>query len=133
MTGPDRGGVPRRRGRNARRAAQIVANGSARIACATISACISSTSGMNREDSGGSMGCCISCPPPRGLYLLLEKRGDELLRPGPHSTPRPGGSGHRLAAGKVVVEDRVQLFGEPTIEKANIALLVVRERSIVEV
>src|ERR1041385_597440 len=60
MTGADRGGVPRRRGRNASAAPSTVAIGSESSARSTMSKCDSRTCGNVCASSGGG-GCMSSC------------------------------------------------------------------------
>src|SRR5262245_43403535 len=72
MTGAERGGVPRRRGRNASAAPSAVATGSASTARSTMSKWDSSTCGSDCASSGGG-GCMTVCRASGSARSLIDR------------------------------------------------------------
>src|SRR5689334_16440324 len=128
MTGADRAGVPRRRGRKASAAPRAVATGSASTARSTMSKCDSSTCGSDCANSGGG-GCIVgrvgrgasarrlvdrSCSKRKRVVDLLLEPVDEALC----VTVRVIGCAKRIVP-LLVGEARHVLGGPSHIGRAN--------------
>ena len=65
--------------------------------------------------------------------LFLKERGRELLGSSPSSASSPPLDRHALAAVQVVKKDIVEAFRETLVKEADITLLIMGERAIVEI